>query len=131
MAGSYSFVFSNMKDRVNTKQVTLAIHPGYDTEQKELDKIDKENKEMAKAAGVDEDEIKELNSAIRKVFRNVKNLMTEAKMSMIRQDAHNKAVEYNSKQNLYMTLFEAAAFMGICAFNLYHIKGILENRRII
>ena len=84
MAGSYSFVFSNMKDRVNTKQVTLAIHPGYDTEQKELDKIDKENKEMAKAAGVDEGEIKELNSAIRKVFRNVKNLMTEAKMSMIR-----------------------------------------------
>jgi len=39
---------------------------------------------MAKAAGVDENEIKELNSAIRKVFRNVKNLMTEAKMSMIR-----------------------------------------------
>jgi hypothetical protein len=65
------------------------------------------------------------------VYKGVKNLMTESKMSMIRQDAHNKAVDYNSSQNLYMTFFEAICFMGICAFNLYHIKSILENRRII
>ncbi len=57
--------------------------------------------------------------------------MTEAKLSMIRQNAHNVAVEYNQKQNIYMTLFEACCFIGICAFNLYHIKGVLENRRII
>ena len=61
----------------------------------------------------------------------MKNLVTESKMSMIRQDSHNKATSYNQSTNLYMSLFEAAAFMGICAFNLYHIKGILENRRII
>ena len=33
-------------------------------------------KEMAKAAGVEEAEIRELNSAIRKVYKNVKNLVT-------------------------------------------------------
>ena len=131
MEGQYSFVFSNMKDRINPKQVTLAIHPGYESDEKDKEVKDSDIKEMAKAAGVDELEIKELNAAIRKVYKNTKNLMTEAKMSMIRQDAHNKAVEYNSRQNVYVTLFEAAAFMGICAFNLYHIKGILENRRII
>ena len=65
------------------------------------------------------------------MYKNVKNLMTESKMSMIRQEAHNQAVDYNQSRNFYMTVFEAAAFMGICAFNLYHIKGILENRRII
>ena len=86
---------------------------------------------MAKAAGVASDEIKELSNAIRKMHRSVKNLMTESKMSMIRQDSHNKAVEYNSKQSLFMTLFEAAAFVAICAFNLYHIKDVLDNRRII
>jgi hypothetical protein len=32
MAGQYTFVFSNMKDRINYKSVTLALHPGYDTE---------------------------------------------------------------------------------------------------
>ena len=77
------------------------------------------------------EEIRELNSMIRKVYKSVKNLMTESKMSMIRQDSHNKAVDYNQTQNMYMTIFEALCFMGICTFNLYHIKGILENRRII
>lgn len=87
--------------------------------------------EMAQAANVADEQIEELQATIRTMYRNVKNLMTESKMSMIRQDAHNQAVNYNSKQNLYMTIFEALAFIGICAFNLYHIKGILENRRII
>jgi len=72
-----------------------------------------------------------LNTAIRKVHKSVKNLMIECKMSMIRQEAHNQAVDFNQSRNFYMTVFEAAAFLGICAFNLYHIKGILENRRII
>jgi hypothetical protein len=61
MAGQYSFVFSNMKDRRNAKQVTLAIHPGYDTDEKEKAELkgeDSENREMAKAAGVAEEEIK-------------------------------------------------------------------------
>jgi hypothetical protein len=52
---------------------------------------------MAKAANVPEEDIKQLQSQIRSMLKSVKNLMTEAKMSMIRQDAHNKAVDYNSK----------------------------------
>ena len=86
---------------------------------------------MAEAAGVQEDEIRDLNGSVRKVYKNVKNLLTEAKMSMIRQDSHNKASTYNLNTNLYMSVFEALAFIGICSFNLYHIKGILDNRRII
>lgn len=39
---------------------------------------------MAKAAGAEMEEIRRLNSAIRKVYKNVKNLVTESKMSMIR-----------------------------------------------
>ena len=35
MEGQYTFVFSNMKDRVNPKSVTIAIHPGYETDKKE------------------------------------------------------------------------------------------------
>ena len=66
---------------------------------------------MAQAAGVDVSEIQQLNSAIRKVYKGVKNLMTESKMSMIRQDAHYKDVDLNSSQNLYMMFFEAICFM--------------------
>ena len=61
----------------------------------------------------------------------MKNLLTECKMSMIRQDSYTKAIQYNTSTNLFMCIFEALAFIGICAFNLYHIKGILDNRRII
>lgn len=142
MQGQYTFVFSNMKDKVNIKKVTIAIHPGRESEDgvdEEIAQMTKAEKtdyeqmrhEMAEAAGVPEEDIEELQSALRQVLKNVKNLQTEAKMSMIRQNAHSKAVDSNEKSTLYMTLFEALAFMGICSFNLYHIKGILENRRII
>lgn len=87
-----------MKDKVNVKSVTLAIHPG--KEEESLGDSDfktgkNEAQEMAEAAGVDEAEIRELNSHVRKVYKNVKNLLTESKMSMIRQDSHKKAAEYN------------------------------------
>ena len=39
---------------------------------------------MAKAAGVDEVEIKTLNNAVKDMTKKIKNLFTEAKMSMIR-----------------------------------------------
>lgn len=47
MPGQYSFVFSNMKDKLNTKQVTLAIHPGFEEEIEKKMEQEKENKEMA------------------------------------------------------------------------------------
>ena len=30
MPGQYTFAFSNMKDNVNPKEVTIALHPGYE-----------------------------------------------------------------------------------------------------
>ena len=88
MAGQYSFVFSNMKDRVNKKDVTIAIQPGYSKEEvktkTEERQEQEEAEEMAKAAGVGVEEIQQLNSLTRKVLKSSKNLLTEAKMSMIR-----------------------------------------------
>ena len=43
---------------------------------------------MAEAAGVDVNEIKQLNTAVRSVYKRVKNLLSEIKMSMIRQESH-------------------------------------------
>ena len=47
MPGQYTFVFSNIKDKLNGKSVTLAIHPGYDTEKAEKESVDEENRAMA------------------------------------------------------------------------------------
>ena len=84
MPGQYSFVFSNMNDKITRKSVTVALHPGYDVSAEELEKANKEVKEMAQAAGVDELEIKTLNNAVKDMTKKIKNLFTEAKMSMIR-----------------------------------------------
>lgn len=86
---------------------------------------------MAYAAGVAFDEIHELNSAVTTVFKKVQGLVARKKLSMLRQESHFQAVQSNQMNNLYMNLFEASAFIGVCAFNLYHLKGILEFRRII
>ena len=53
-----------MKDKVNPKSVTLAIHPGKEEEtDKDFRKeTDSETREMAEAAGVEEGEIRDLNS---------------------------------------------------------------------
>jgi hypothetical protein len=44
MEGEYTFIFSNIKDKMNSKMVTLAIHPGYDTKYEEEMKIERESK---------------------------------------------------------------------------------------
>jgi hypothetical protein len=42
-----------MKDKITKKSVTVAIHPGYDTDAKEEKSQRDEVKAMAEAAGVD------------------------------------------------------------------------------
>jgi hypothetical protein len=50
---------------------------------------------------------------------------------MARKTAINQELEYNQSQSLYFSICEALAFIGICAYNLHYIKGILNDRRII
>ena len=40
--------------------------------------------EMAKASGADMEEIRKLNKNVRSLYKGVKNLVIEAKMSMVR-----------------------------------------------
>ena len=96
--GQYSFVFSNMKDKVNQKSVTLAIHPGYDQDQKDDKILAGENSEMAKAAGIQLEEMTALAGSVTKVFNEARHFQTEAKMSMVRKTAHNREIEHNASQ---------------------------------
>ena len=73
-----------MKDKKTRKSVTVAIHPGFESEQEEDKGSKQEAREMAEAAGVPEEEMRALGKAVSKMHKDVKNLMTEAKMSMIR-----------------------------------------------
>lgn len=65
MAGSYTFVFSNMRDTTNAKKVTLAIHTGMTEAEKEKvygSKLNENDElgnvhEMAIASGVADEQI--------------------------------------------------------------------------
>ena len=72
----------------------MALHPGYDTatETIKAKNEEEEAKEMAAASGVEITEVKELSKAVKKIYKNVRNLMVESKMSMVRQNAHNESV---------------------------------------
>ena len=82
--GQYTFVFSNMKDKITRKSVTVAIHPGYDTDEAEEKASRKDVREMADAAGVPQDDITSFTAMMGKIHLNTKYMYTETKMSMIR-----------------------------------------------
>ena len=87
--GQYTFVFSNMKDRIEKKTVTLLINPGREIEEPksetQLAKELQQDEDMAKAAGVDVSEIQHLESLLKKTSKQSKNLLSEVKMLQERQ----------------------------------------------
>ena len=73
-----------MKDKENIKRVTVVIHPGYDIEARLADDIkitESEEKEMAKAAGVNLSDIHSLDRSIAEIISSLDNLYYTAKFS--------------------------------------------------
>ena len=61
----------------------------------------------------------------------MRSLATEAKMSNIRQDAVNQIVEENNRSNLYGTIIESLIFISIAASQVFYIRNMLEQKRVI
>jgi len=49
----------------------------------------------------------------------------------MKKEFMNKIAANTDRNYLLMSIVEGLAFIGICGFNLYHIKGMLNDRRII
>lgn len=58
-------------------------------------------------------------------------MQNETKLSMMRQDGHNEDLLENLDWNFYFMLVEVACFVAIVAFQLHHIKKMLDNKLII
>eukprot|EP00347_Sterkiella_histriomuscorum_P017556 403348884 len=139
--GTYTFVFSNMKDRRGTKDVTLAIHtPGNDELNELLDgtkesldnqPLSDSEQALIQEGVVEDDDIRSIRQYLKTIFSDLRHISMEAKFSSYRQYTHNDAVEDNSRYNLYMVALESLAFIAICFAQVYHIKNFLENKRVI
>jgi hypothetical protein len=61
----------------------------------------------------------------------VRALASETKMSFIRQESVNQMVEDNSEYSFYVTLVESFVFVGIAAAQVFYIRNMLEQKRLI
>jgi len=125
MPGRYSFIFSNVKvcqcpnifqDRKSLKDVTIAIHtPGTNLEEVEQDRIEEQQMIAAAEDQVQIDDVLSIKQALQAIYKDVRGLAGEAKMSLIRQDGVNQMIEDNNRSSLYGTVVESLVFVGIAA----------------
>jgi len=77
------------------------------------------------------DEIQVVKAKLRDVQVNIKQLQSEAKLSVMRQNGHNDDLLENQDWNFYFMLIEVACFFCIVAYQTHHIKKILDNKLFI
>ena len=103
MAGTYTFVFSNMKDRKSKKDVTIALHtPGNDElyDQEERSPLD----DIAPEDIIGEEDVGNIRKYMKSIYSEVRSIATEAKFSNFRQHSHNDAIKSNNNYNFYMII---------------------------
>ena len=112
--------------------MTIAIHtPGTNLEEVEQERI--EDQQMIAAADdqVMIDDVLSIKQSLQAIYKDVRGLASEAKMSLIRQDGVNQMIEDNNRSSLYGTVAESLIFVGIAAAQVFYIRNMLEQKRII
>ena len=76
-------------------------------------------------------EVKEVKVFLMQIDKACKQIQSEAKLSLMRQNGHNEDLLQNQDWNFYFVLIEVFAFVSISAYQITHIKKLLENKLII
>jgi hypothetical protein len=93
MAGRYSFIFSNIKDRKSVKDVTIAIHtPENDegdqifdrAEEAMINDMKQKNDGSSEEQAILDKEVEDLRYKIREIYHEVRSVSSEARMMTIR-----------------------------------------------
>jgi len=112
--GSFSFSFNNKK-WVGNKQITFALHTG-------------------KALGeelVNSKDLTPMEAQLTDADRMLREIQTETRFAYKRQGTHYKTTESNHNKVFYMSLFESLTLLTVTVWQVYYIKRLLDNRRII
>ena len=111
--GLYSFVFSN-KRYWETKDVTFAIHFGNHSE-----------------SHIEAEHLDPISESLHLAESSLKDLDTELKFSAGRQEAHNRSVRDSLQTNYWIAAVECLCIVSLSFAQIYFIKKILDNKRII
>merc|ERR1712087_910198 len=109
--GTYTFIVSNHK-WMQEKMVTLAIGKGNETHLRT-------------------EHIANMEDQVKVVDRALVDIQTESTYLWIRQKSHMKTIESIHNRVLSFCCIEFLILIGISAFQVYYIKGLLSDRRIL
>ena len=86
---------------------------------------------MSKDDLIKDADVQVIKTSFREIFESIRQITVESKVSFIRLTSVNAMVENNNQYNFYMVVFESIFFVVICGAQIYYIKNILENKRVI
>jgi len=114
VTGTYTFVFNNRK-WLGNKQVTFALNTG-------------------KVLGEELVNVKDLTPMeiqLTEADKTLREIQTETRFAYKRQGTHYKTTQANHNKVFYMAIFESLAILTVTIWQVYYIKRLLDNRRII
>lgn len=109
--GMYSFVVSNHK-WMQEKMVTFAIGKGNET-------------------ALQTEHLDTMDGSLKAVERTLQDIQTESTYLWIRQKSHLKTVESIHRRVFWFCVVEFLVLLGISGFQVYYIKGLLSDRRVL
>ncbi|CEM33699.1 unnamed protein product [Vitrella brassicaformis CCMP3155] len=111
MAGVYSFIVSNHR-WVESKLVTFAVGMGNDT-------------------ALQPTHLNPMEDHLSTIDRQLRDIQAESTYLWVRQRSHMKAVEGTKQRVLWFAAVQFIVLMGVSAFQVYYIKSLLSDRRIL
>merc|ERR1712190_160017 len=111
MEGTYTFTVSNHK-WMQEKMVTFAVGKG--------------NQSHLQA-----EHLETVEDHVKSIDKTLVDIQTESTYLWIRQKSHMKAVESIHTRVLAFCAVEFLVLIGISGFQVYYIKGLLSDRRLL
>jgi len=111
--GTYTFIFNNRK-WMETKQVTMALHCGNSSEELLSSK-----------------DLTPMESQLQQADKLLREIQAETRFAYKRQETHYRTTKQNHSKVFYIAIIECLAILITTAMQVYYIKRLLDNRRII
>ena len=111
--GIYVFRFKNNRLMV-THSISFALNCGNST-----------NELLAP------EHITPVESKIEGIQKNIKDFQLDNQFAQLRQESHFKTVAAANRNVFWFSLLESIGVIGVTAWQIYYIKKLLDNRRVL
>jgi len=109
--GTYTFILSNHK-WMQEKMVTFAVGKGNETH-------------------LQSQHLETIEDHVKSIDKTLVDIQTESTYLWIRQKSHMKAVEKIHTRVLSFCFMESLILLGVSGFQVYYVKSLLSDRRIL